>query len=132
MWLFGLTLVMLKYNVLTYNLDINNAKVFNNPTILNYKRGSYFGFSVALYTNKEESVLLIGAPRANSSTIQDAIETGTVYQCPINDTCKEWNVDKTGNNQHKQKSNVSQFKNNAWIGATIAVENTIDPRIVVC
>ncbi|XP_053994566.1 integrin alpha-5-like [Hylaeus volcanicus] len=132
MWIFGFTLVSLRYSVLTYNLDVNNAKVFNSPTILIDKRSSYFGFSVALYANKKDSLLLVGAPRANTTTIKGVIEPGVVYQCPINDTCKEWTFDKTGNGRHERYPDIYQNKNNGWIGAAIAVENRTDPRIVVC
>lgn len=130
---FSFVLIILKYNIVAYNFDVDNAKVFNVPKISNSQRGSYFGFSVALYTDEVDSVLLVGAPRANTSTIQNVIEPGTVYQCPINQTCKEWIIDKNGNsNKHEQCSTINQIKDNAWIGATIAIENKTNPRIVVC
>ncbi|XP_017761213.1 PREDICTED: integrin alpha-5-like [Eufriesea mexicana] len=126
-------LIILKYDVLAYNLDVDNAKVFNVPKVLNSQRGSYFGFSVALYTDEVDSILLVGAPRANTSLIQNVIEPGTVYQCRINKRCKEWIIDKSGNgNKHEQCSTINQIKDNAWIGATIAIENKTNPRIVVC
>lgn len=122
---------ILNCNVLAYNLDVDNVKVFNVPATINYQRGSYFGYSVALYTNGEDSVILVGAPRANTSSLQGVIEPGTVYQCPINDTCKEWCIDKTRNGWHKRHPTINQIKDRAWIGATIAMENKTNPRIVV-
>ncbi|XP_017793585.1 PREDICTED: integrin alpha-8-like [Habropoda laboriosa] len=131
-WFSGFIFVILKYSTLAYNLDVDNAKVFSVPIILNNQRGSYFGYSVALYTSGENSILLVGAPRANTSAVQGVIEPGTVYQCPVNDTCKEWIIDKTGNGWYKQYSDIYQIKDNAWIGATIALENKTNPRIVIC
>ncbi|PBC26440.1 Integrin alpha-PS3 [Apis cerana cerana] len=128
-WFAIFVFVILKYNTLAYNLDVNNVKIFNIPKTFNNQRGSYFGFSVALYTEGLDSILLVGAPRANSSTIKNVIEPGTVYQCSINKTCKEWIIDKSGNSEY---SEWNQIKDNAWIGATIAVENKTNPRIVVC
>lgn len=127
------TYVILRHSVLAYNLDVNNVKVFDVPTTLNHKRGSYFGYSVALYASGEDSVLLVGAPRANSSTIESVIEPGAVYQCPTNGTCKEWIIDDTGNHWKLQSYEaIYQIKDNAWIGATIAIENRSDPAVVVC
>lgn len=128
-WFAIFVFVILKYNTLAYNLDVNNVKIFNIPKTFNNQRGSYFGFSVALHTEGLDSILLVGAPRANSSTIKNVIEPGTVYQCSINKTCKEWIIDKSGNSEY---SEWNQIKDNAWIGATIAVENKTNPRIVVC
>lgn len=62
-------------------------------------------------------MLLVGAPRANSSIIKNVIEPGTVYQCSINNSCKEWIIDKNGNGEY---SEWNQIKDNAWIGAIIA------------
>ncbi|KOX74851.1 Integrin alpha-8 [Melipona quadrifasciata] len=121
----------LPYNVLAYNLNIDNAKVFNIPKVFNHQRGSYFGFSIALYTDGQDSVLLVSAPRANTSIIENVIEPGTVFQCPINEACKEWIIDRRNDN-YKQYSTINQIKDNAWIGATIAVENKTNPKIVVC
>ncbi|XP_031833769.2 integrin alpha-8 isoform X1 [Nomia melanderi] len=121
-------LVMLKYTVLTYNLDVNNVKIFNIPKSSNHKRGSYFGFSTAFYTQGKDSVLLVGAPRANVSAMQNVYEPGTVYHCPINGVCTEWNIDIP----ETFDGNIKQIKNSMWNGATIAVENKIDPKIVVC
>lgn len=71
-------------------------------------------------------MLLVGAPRANS-IIKNVIEPGIVYH--INKSCKEWIIDKNGNGEYRV---WNQIKDNAWIGATIAVENKTNPRIVVC
>nr|XP_033205662.1 integrin alpha-4-like [Bombus vancouverensis nearcticus] len=130
-WFYSFTFIILQYSILAYNLDIDNAKIFNIPKNFSYQRGSYFGFSVALYTDGLDSVLLVGAPRANTSIIQNVIEPGTIFQCPINETCKEWIIDRSGNYK-EEYSTINQIEDNAWIGATIAIENKTNPTIVVC
>lgn len=124
--------ISFKYNISIYNLDVNNAKLFNIPKTSKHQGGSCFGFSVALYTNDEDSVLLVGAPTANSSAIQRVIEPGAVFQCSINNACKEWIIDDTESDWCGGEHVINQNKNNAWIGATIAVENRTDPKVVVC
>ncbi|XP_015431891.1 PREDICTED: integrin alpha-5-like, partial [Dufourea novaeangliae] len=116
-----------------YNLDVHSVQIRNAfSTPYSKQRGSYFGYSIAFYVNGNDSILLVGAPRANVSTLQGVIEPGTVYQCPLNNACKEWHIDETGNGQHKHIYREKQSKDNAWIGATIAVENKNSPRIVIC
>ncbi|CAL1684033.1 unnamed protein product [Lasius platythorax] len=127
-----LVLMIAQQNPFAYNIDALNAKVYDDPTRVSGERSSYFGFSVALYTSAEESLLLVGAPRANSSELPFVIEPGTVFKCPMNGVCREWMVDKTGNGLHPRERLINQIKDNAWIGATIAVENKTEPRVVVC
>ncbi|XP_076645914.1 integrin alpha-8 isoform X2 [Halictus rubicundus] len=122
------TLIMVRHTVLPYNLDVDNAKIFDIPKNLYHERASYFGFSVAFYKKGKDSILLVGAPRANASATQNVIEPGCMYQCPIRGTCTEWNISK----QHKRFHKFREFQNNMWIGATIAVGNKADPRIMVC
>lgn len=126
-------LTIVQYNLLAYNIDTHNAKVYNDPTRVSYsERRSYFGFSVALYTSAEESLLLVGAPRANSSELPWVSEPGIVFKCTMNGVCREWMIDKTGNGPHPRERLINQIKDNAWIGATIVVENKTEPRVVVC
>jgi len=95
------------------------------------ERGSYFGFSVALYVGVNESLLLVGAPRANSSELPYVMEPGTVFKCAMNGVCKEWVMDTTGNGPHPRERFINQIKDNAWIGATIAVQNKTEARVMV-
>ncbi|KMQ91516.1 integrin alpha-ps4 [Lasius niger] len=126
-----LVLMIAQQNPFAYNIDALNAKVYDDPTRVSGERSSYFGFSVALYTSAEESLLLVGAPRANSSELPFVIEPGTVFKCPMNGVCREWMIDKTGNGLHPRERLINQIKDNAWIGATIAVENKTEPRVVI-
>lgn len=127
-------LTIVRHNPLAYNINFLNAEVFRDPSrASSSERRSYFGFSVALYANAKESLVLVGAPRANSSALPLVTEPGTVFKCAPNNTCKEWVIDKTGNGRYSyDKLNVNQIKDNAWIGATIvAGKNKEAARIVV-
>ncbi|XP_067204959.1 integrin alpha-9-like [Linepithema humile] len=124
-----LALTIMRHDASAYNINSFNAKVFGVQA--SHGRRSYFGFSVALYANANESLLLVGAPRANSSELPSVREPGTVFKCTMNDTCEMWTVDDVGNGRHPQLK-FDQIKNDSWIGATIAVENKTEARIVVC
>lgn len=124
-------LAILQHNPSAYNINPFDVKLFRDPMHVSGERGSYFGFSVALYVGTSESLLLVGAPRANSSELPYVTEPGTVFKCAMNGMCKEWVMDKTGNGPHPRERLVNQIKDNAWIGATIAVQNHTEARIVV-
>lgn len=126
-----LILTIVQHSPLAYNIDVLNAKVYDDPTRALDGRRSYFGFSVALYTSPKESLLLVGAPRANSSELPMVTEPGTVFKCAMNGVCGEWVIDKTGNGPHPRERLINQLKDNAWIGATVVVENKTEPRVVV-
>ncbi|XP_076379029.1 integrin alpha-8 [Megalopta genalis] len=125
-WFF--ILVMIKHTAFPYNLDVDNTKIFNIPKNFN-KRASYFGFSVAFYENEINSILLVGAPRANVSAKQNLNEPGCVYTCPIRSKCTQWDI----TDQYTRKQHLYDISINAsWVGATIAVEKKVNPSIMVC
>lgn len=124
-------LAVLQHNPVAYNINPLDVKVFKDPVHVSGERGSYFGFSVALYVGTSESLLLVGAPRANSSGLPRVTEPGTVFKCAMNGVCEEWVMDKTENGPHPRERLVNQIKDNAWIGATIAVQNKTEARIMV-
>lgn len=122
-----------------YNVDVDNAKIFHYPKDNNENvRKNYFGFSVALYVDEnflENSLILVGAPRANVSQIKTVIEPGSIFKCSIqsNESCKEWILDSTEDGDIKFRSLTAvQLRDNAWTGATIAVKSGINPTVVVC
>lgn len=122
---------------LAYNLDTDNAIVFNIPQKLQSRQNSYFGYATALYTRgKNDSVVLIGAPRANASYSQSVLEPGTVYSCSIQKhRCEEWIIDESANGRCKDSATnyyFNQIRNNSWFGAVIETENKTDSSILVC
>uniref|UniRef100_A0A674B4I5 Integrin, alpha V n=1 Tax=Salmo trutta TaxID=8032 RepID=A0A674B4I5_SALTR len=75
-----------------FNLDIDKPYVFSGP------EGSYFGFSVDFFQPDAKSNILIGAPRANTSSASTVVERGAVYTCPWQKTsdCTQVQFDNTG------------------------------------
>ncbi|XP_033228288.1 integrin alpha-8-like isoform X2 [Belonocnema kinseyi] len=124
-------------SLLAYNIDVKNAQIFTDPKeeTVN-ERKSYFGFSVALYVDSnswENSLILVGAPRANISLIKTVTEPGSVFKCSVGGSCKEWILDPTEDGDIKFRSRTtSQLRDNAWTGATISVKNGTNPTVVVC
>lgn len=121
-----------RYNPAAYNINPHNAQVFSDPVPASpHRRGSYFGYSVALYAAADGPLLLVGAPRANYTTPSNVNEPGTVFKCTMNGVCKEWVVDGSANGLFPKDRRINQVKNNAWIGANIVVENKTAARVVV-
>jgi len=120
----------MRYNPSAYNINSRDAEVFHDPARASDGRENYFGFSVALYVGANESLLLVGAPRANSSKLPSVTEPGTIFKC-WNGVCGEWPIDQTGNGPYLFNK-LNQIKDYAWIGATITVENKTEAKVVVC
>lgn len=127
-------LTTVKHSPSAYNINLRDARIFHDPAHARTSgaRGNYFGFSVALYAGANESLLLVGAPRANSSELPSVMEPGAVFKCWTNGTCGKWPIDETGSRPQFYNAKTSQIKDHAWIGATIAVENSTKARVVVC
>uniref|UniRef100_A0A8B9JMG1 Integrin, alpha V n=1 Tax=Astyanax mexicanus TaxID=7994 RepID=A0A8B9JMG1_ASTMX len=91
----SLTLTLYLQPGTSFNLDIENPYVFSGP------QGSYFGFSVDFFfkPSDKQSNVLIGAPKANSSSSSSSVtERGVVYSCPWGQVgdCKQLLFDNTG------------------------------------
>ncbi|KAK0097117.1 hypothetical protein PV326_003224 [Microctonus aethiopoides] len=113
-----------------YNLNIDKAKIFSHPHKYSHNRGSYFGFTVALYNspNYKDQSVLVGAPRANTTQTL-VIEPGTVYKCMLNSNCNEWQLDNTFAEKYDSGTVI---RDHSWLGASMSVENIENPRVVVC
>ncbi|KAM6946154.1 integrin alpha-V-like [Aplochiton taeniatus] len=100
----------------SFNLDVDNPSVFAGP------EGSYFGFSVDFFRPDDaKSNILIGAPRANTSSPSDVVERGAVYSCSWkkgDNPCLELQFDNSDN--RKDSTGVQmEFKSKQWFGATV-------------
>ncbi|KAL0985610.1 hypothetical protein UPYG_G00159420 [Umbra pygmaea] len=99
----------------SFNLDTDKPYVFSGP------KGSYFGFSVDFFMpNNIQSNILIGAPRANTSSSSTVVERGAVYTCPWQRTtdCTQIQFDDTGDRRNKDGVQM-EFKSNQWFGASV-------------
>ncbi|KAJ8004490.1 hypothetical protein DPEC_G00136820 [Dallia pectoralis] len=97
-----------------FNLDIQKPYVFSGPT------GSYFGFSVDFFM---QSSILIGAPRANTTSASTVVERGAVYTCPwqLTGGCTQVPFDNTDDRKNDAGIQM-EFKSNQWFGASVRSE----------
>ncbi|XP_061547169.1 integrin alpha-V isoform X1 [Phycodurus eques] len=98
----------------SFNLDAERPSVFDGPS------GSYFGFSVDFFKppNNQQSDVLIGAPRANTSG--DVVERGAVYSCPWSSAgrCRQLLFDSSGDRKNAGGAQM-EFKTKQWFGASV-------------
>ncbi|XP_063977840.1 integrin alpha-8-like isoform X2 [Diachasmimorpha longicaudata] len=133
-WAVNISIILLIscFEIGAYNLDTKRAVVFSDPNEKFNSRESYFGFSVALYANPSDPVVIVGAPRANVSRLLGIREPGAVYYCRLSGYCKEWPLDNSRNGGLHNIEGINQMLDESWIGATVSVENKLQPRVVVC
>uniref|UniRef100_A0A7N5ZQM9 Integrin alpha-2 domain-containing protein n=1 Tax=Anabas testudineus TaxID=64144 RepID=A0A7N5ZQM9_ANATE len=100
----------------SFNLDVDKPSVFSGPD------GSYFGFSVDFFKtlDNQRSDVLIGAPRANSSSPSSVVERGAVYSCPwtSSSSCQQLQFDNT-DDRSDAKGAQMEFKSKQWFGASV-------------
>ncbi|XP_068185477.1 integrin alpha-V isoform X1 [Antennarius striatus] len=110
----GLLLLLLRCGA--FNLDADGPEVFSGPD------GSYFGFSVDFFkaSDNQRSDVLIGAPRANSSSSGGVVERGAVYSCPWRSApaCQQLQFDSSGDRTDSGGAPM-EFKSRQWFGASV-------------
>ncbi|KAJ8024775.1 Integrin alpha-8 [Holothuria leucospilota] len=93
-----------------YNLDLKN------PVIRKGTRNTYFGYSVAIHSEGEDDMMIVGAPRGDSN-ITGITEGGAIYRCPLVP------YDYQGECQllvlETQRSDPSLNRSHQWLGATV-------------
>ncbi|XP_028991957.1 integrin alpha-V [Betta splendens] len=98
-----------------FNLDVDKPSVFSGPD------GSYFGFSVDFFKSLDntKSDVLIGAPRANTTSSSVIVERGAVYSCPwTSSSCQQLQFDNTGDRVDSKGAQM-EFKSKQWFGASV-------------
>ncbi|KAF7236542.1 Integrin alpha-IIb, partial [Varanus komodoensis] len=113
------------------------AKTLNlqasNPTVYSEANGSYFGFALDFYRDKNGRMnVVVGAPRANTS--QPLVtEAGSVYLCPwvaSGSKCTPLLFDTLGDQTEKLGPiTMKTFKSKQWLGASV---NTWKDTIMTC
>uniref|UniRef100_T1JAX2 NADP-dependent oxidoreductase domain-containing protein n=1 Tax=Strigamia maritima TaxID=126957 RepID=T1JAX2_STRMM len=123
----------------TISLEINGFNIdFKHPiTVTDHTDGrTYFGFTTALLTNSLGSWVLVGAPRANSSSdfSQQVVEPGAIYSCSIHTTdCREVSFQlKLPDTESRPEYKYNEIRSNSWLGVSLDVANTERPNIVAC
>uniref|UniRef100_A0A3Q3X2L5 Uncharacterized protein n=1 Tax=Mola mola TaxID=94237 RepID=A0A3Q3X2L5_MOLML len=82
---------------------------------------SYFGFSVDFFkaADNTNSDVLIGAPRANTSSSSRIVERGAVYSCPwTSSDCQQLQFDSSGDRTNTDGAQM-EFKSKQWFGASV-------------
>ncbi|ALC48915.1 if [Drosophila busckii] len=113
-----------------YNIDL--------PSYVRHRHtpNSMFGFSIAIHkarnNNPSFTSLIVGAPKFDTSSIQDNVqEAGAVFKCSMDDNgCVMVRFDSKGNNRNTQKEVVDR-KSYQWLGATVATGRNSD-LVVAC
>lgn len=112
-----------------FNLSPEHGVVFKDPSD---QEGSYFGYTVAL---QQEGWLIVGAPRGNSTYPGhvNVTQPGVVYQCQLqgDGKCTSQLLDPAGNDINKE-GKYSQYKDDAWIGASMEAVSDRNGQIAVC
>ncbi|XP_019750898.1 integrin alpha-V [Hippocampus comes] len=111
----AVVLVVLARGGGAFNLDAERPSVYDGPP------GSYFGFSVDFFKapNNQQSDVLIGAPRANTSG--EVLERGAVYSCPWAGgaaACRQVLFDSSGDRKNADGAQM-EFKSKQWFGASV-------------
>ncbi|XP_029385700.1 integrin alpha-V [Echeneis naucrates] len=100
----------------SFNLDVSRPAVFSGPD------RSYFGFSVDFFRppGTQQSDVLIGAPRANTSGDSSVVERGAVYSCPwkSSSNCQVLQFDNSADRTNKNGDQM-EFKSKQWFGASV-------------
>ncbi|KAM7406799.1 hypothetical protein PAMA_002832 [Pampus argenteus] len=99
----------------SFNLDVDKPSVYTGP------EGSYFGFSVDFFkpSNNQKSDILIGAPRANTSSTSSVVERGAVYSCPWkSQACQQLQFDNSDDRKNLDGVQM-EFKSKQWFGASV-------------
>ncbi|XP_042281623.1 integrin alpha-V [Thunnus albacares] len=100
----------------SFNLDVDKPSVYTGP------EGSYFGFSVDFFkpSSNQKSDILIGAPRANTSSPSSVVERGAVYSCPwkSSSACQQLQFDNSDDRKNTGGAQM-EFKSKQWFGASV-------------
>lgn len=114
--------------VLAYNIDTQSAIVHHGP------ENSYFGYTVAQHKDRNNSWVLVGAPKAQTDQ-RNVKEGGAVYKCwPASSrACQQIPFDTNGPSilQLKNETKQSDEKSHQWFGASLQ-SATESGSIVAC
>ncbi|KAK4312791.1 hypothetical protein Pmani_015803 [Petrolisthes manimaculis] len=109
-----------------FNLEAREALVIPFPG-QQQDRSPYFGIALALQKQRDDPAarLIVGAPRANSSTFEPGIkEPGAVFRCSLDGLkCDELKMDPDyGNGNYRQTYGRKTYKNykpGGWVGGAM-------------
>ncbi|KAK3872360.1 hypothetical protein Pcinc_022577 [Petrolisthes cinctipes] len=113
-----------------FNLEAREALVIPFPG-QQRDRNPYFGLALALQKQRDDpgARLIVGAPRANSSTFEPGIkEPGAVFRCSLDSLeCDELKMDPDYGNGERQTVGGKTYKNykqGGWVGGALDSQPT--------
>ncbi|KAL9696209.1 hypothetical protein quinque_015494 [Culex quinquefasciatus] len=110
-----------------FNVDTVNYVLYEE------RANSMFGFSVTLHQEQQRSWVIVGAPTADTSDLQEGVVNGgAVFRCDISEDnrCSRVPFDAKGNTFNDKNEQVDT-KSNQWFGATVASAG-VDGPLVAC
>uniref|UniRef100_A0A8C9VKL9 Integrin subunit alpha 4 n=1 Tax=Scleropages formosus TaxID=113540 RepID=A0A8C9VKL9_SCLFO len=105
----------------SYTLDTRHYLTYSGPN------ASLFGYSVLLHKNGQESWMLAGAPRAQSTFSQSPANPGAVYKCKVTgEGCEQIYLDVTycGKTCYPESDNQ-------WLGVSLSRQKR-DGQVLAC
>ncbi|RUS85835.1 hypothetical protein EGW08_006387 [Elysia chlorotica] len=118
--------------VVTFNVDTENAYIYKGP------ENSFFGYSVAILENSQGTWLLVGAPKANDSSLPRINEPGAIFRCNWRypSSCYTIFVDYVGNEKQVFRTwrniTVDHKKDHQLLGASIDVNVEGNSNVMIC
>ncbi|XP_029913611.1 integrin alpha-3-like [Myripristis murdjan] len=101
------------------------------PLLKQGSNGSLFGLSVALHQQKDNYLLLVGAPKEKAESGVPANQTGGVYSCPITadrSECFRMNLIGSDDDLDWTKDLVEDM----WLGVSVASQGQPGGRVLAC
>uniref|UniRef100_A0A4W3J1C1 Integrin subunit alpha 4 n=1 Tax=Callorhinchus milii TaxID=7868 RepID=A0A4W3J1C1_CALMI len=109
--------------VTVYNLDVESPLTVKGPN------KTLFGYSVVLHSHRDQKWFVVGAPKANSSFDDGAVNPGVIYKCPIAPNT-EIRSDPKRNTSCQNK--CLEDKDDQWLGVSMARQKKKDGHILAC
>ncbi|KAM7448506.1 integrin [Porites harrisoni] len=106
-----------------FNIDIKKPVIFSGP-----QGSEYFGYSVALHSDRSFHWVIVGAPKSNVTDragIANLVRYGAAFRCQYSaagsQSCKEIPIDKRPDSTIEVGNSIykSEEKEGMWLGAVV-------------
>uniref|UniRef100_V9KBK8 Integrin alpha-4 n=1 Tax=Callorhinchus milii TaxID=7868 RepID=V9KBK8_CALMI len=116
--------------VTVYNLDVESPLTVKGPN------KTLFGYSVVLHSHRDQKWFVVGAPKANSSFDDGAVNPGVIYKCPIAPNteirCEELSLLADPKRNTSCQNKCLEDKDDQWLGVSMARQKKKDGHILAC
>ncbi|GAB6022871.1 hypothetical protein CHUAL_006968 [Chamberlinius hualienensis] len=119
-----LILTVIAGSVFSFNVDVDYPIPFEGP------QSSFFGFSTALLNSSNRFWIIVGAPKANASSVGGSYQPGLIFKCPLDQLS---NIAAcTVLNLNPGDSGLKYIKDNSWLGVSVDATSFNKGSIVAC